>query len=775
MPCRRLLYAVLYLVAPAIFYGETKTALTPQACTEVRYLSSNEVTYRSALQLSRDSKQVAYVLQSPNLGSDEYEDELYVAALDGTSHSKPTSIIRSGLITAVTWFPDNRHLALLTRVRGKIVLARVDTMTRHLDIIKEAQNDITDYSMDSSGNSIAVAVKIADRPTGVSPALMQRREGYRLDLNSVEMPGRSRRQVYILHGTGLSHWTAGASLSFVSPYSRKRLDDFSDAAWTHVNISPNGRYLLLDNLEPIADAKPKQGWENSPLVNSLKGDGGVTVLNYVYDLHSRVASMPLKSPIVRDQIWAPDSKSYAAVAVAPVGSQWEKNDLAEGAPSLHSTHLFSVDIQTERIREVSERTEKPPLAWMQNGDLEVQDKTGAIHIVSMNGDNWKETGSFQIPLSNRALYLPVVSDGHRFVMEYESPSTPPEILQFDLSNGQINNIAKLNPQVDGLLLPRIEHIAWATSTGYKAKGLLILPPDYDPRRRYPIVIENGSILYEGQFVCDSGSDHVSSFVRGILADSGVIYLTREWPSNEDWKSNYYPKGYPGQIGEAAFQLDLVESAVRYLDSRNMIDTAKIGLIGFSRGGWYTEYALTQSHIKFAAATATDNITYSLGQYWYLFNDYTKSLLEGMYGGPPYGATFDNWLKYSISFNLDKIRTPLLIEVMGFGHQDDDPTRPFNNRAAHYEEFVGLSRLSKPVELYYYPLEQHQVDHPVARIAALQRNVDWYRFWLQGYERPNPTDPDQYKRWEHLRVLRDAESSADQTKQATAESLRGQDN
>jgi hypothetical protein len=38
---------------------------------------------------------------------------------------------------------------------------------------------------------------------------------------------------------------------------------------------------------------------------------------------------------------------------------------------------------------------------------------------------------------------------------------------------------------------------------------------------------------------------------------------------------------------------------------------------------------------------------------------------------------------------------------------------------------------------------------------MQRNVDWYRFWLQGYERPNPEDPTQYLRWEKMRVIQDA--------------------
>ena len=327
-------------------------------------------------------------------------------------------------------------------------------------------------------------------------------------------------------------------------------------------------------------------------------------------------------------------------------------------------------------------------------------------------------------------------------------------------HSRVDTIVKLNPQVDSLLLPRIEDMTWLTSTGYQAKGVLMLPPDYDPRRRYPLVIENGSILYQGGFVCDAGVEHVSSFARGLLADSGVIYLVRSWPGIDDWKNNYYPKGYPGQIGEAAFQLDLVESAIRYLDSRRMIDTGKIGLIGFSRGGWYTEYALMHSHINFAAATATDNILYSLGEYWLFYDEGGMYLDEGMYGGAPYGAGLANWLKYSISFNLDKIHTPLMMEEMGYGEKHDDPARPPRYLAKHFEEYVGLNRLGKPVELYYYPLEQHQVDHPMARIAALQRNIDWYRFWLQGYERPNAEDPDQYKRWEHFKALRDAECKAE---------------
>lgn len=742
-------YAGLCCVLTATLFAEAKAPLTPTACTEVRYLASN-------LQLSNDSTQVSYVLQKPDLISDQYQEELYVSKLDGTAHSDPKPIIVNSNVSEVRWFPDNRHLAMLIRLHGRIVLVRVDSVTRAYDLIKEAQGDITDYSMDFAGDVIAIAVRLPNHSKHAGRTLTENREGYRLSLDSVAPPPWSRRQIYRLRRTASRRWKIDGPLSFASPLSGRRLSTFADYHFLHLRISPNGRYLLLDNTEEFSEFTLKGPWEHSPVVKYLaKRISGVEV-SYLYDFQTRAASMPLESPQVGEGVWAPDSNSYAKVAQAPVGSKWEEEDLAHAAPTNHSFHLFSVNVHTGTIREAVERTERPPVAWEKNGDLVIQDDEGAFHTLRITSTSWIDTGSFQLPLSKRSPSAQMVSDGQRFVMEYENASTAPEILQFDRPTAHLMTVARLNPQVDALRLPQIKNITWTTSTGYQAKGALLLPPDYDPSRRYPLVIENGSILYNGDFICDSGVDHVSSFARGLLADSGIIYLIRSQAGSIAWKNNYYPKGYPGEISEAAFQLDLVESAIQYLDNLRMIDPTKVGLIGFSRGGWYTEYALVHSHVRFQAATATDNVLYSTGEYWYLYDNAVLRGWEGMYGGPPYGVSLKNWLDYSISFNLDKIHTPLLIEVMGYGRNNDDPYRPLNNLAKHYEEFVGLSRLAKPVELYYYPEEQHQVDHPIARITALQRNVDWYRFWLQGYERPNPEDPDQYKRWEHLRELRDAD-------------------
>jgi hypothetical protein len=75
----------------------------------------------------------------------------------------------------------------------------------------------------------------------------------------------------------------------------------------------------------------------------------------------------------------------------------------------------------------------------------------------------------------------------------------------------------------------------------------------------------------------------------------------------------------------------------------------------------------------------------------------------------------------------------------------------NEPRSAYEFFAALSRQGKPVELYWYPKGEHALDTPFERMASLQRNVDWFRFWLQGYEGQAPSyDPEQYHRWRKLR-------------------------
>jgi hypothetical protein len=49
-------------------------------------------------------------------------------------------------------------------------------------------------------------------------------------------------------------------------------------------------------------------------------------------------------------------------------------------------------------------------------------------------------------------------------------------------------------------------------------------------------------------------------------------------------------------------------------------------------------------------------------------------------------------------------------------------------------------------------DEHVITNPVERLASQGISVDWFRFWLQGYENPDPAKADQYKRWRELKKL-----------------------
>jgi len=57
------------------------------------------------------------------------------------------------------------------------------------------------------------------------------------------------------------------------------------------------------------------------------------------------------------------------------------------------------------------------------------------------------------------------------------------------------------------------------------------------------------------------------------------------------------------------------------------------------------------------------------------------------------------------------------------------------------------------DLYVFPNEPHQKFQPRHKLAAYERNIDWFRYWLQGYEDPDPAKRDQYEHWRAMKAAR----------------------
>jgi len=202
-----------------------------------------------------------------------------------------------------------------------------------------------------------------------------------------------------------------------------------------------------------------------------------------------------------------------------------------------------------------------------------------------------------------------------------------------------------------------------------------------------------------------------------------------------------PEGTPE---EGPCAVSMVESAANLLVSEGLVDPEKIGIIGFSRTCFQVMELLTTSSLHLKASSMTDGV---MGIYFqYLMEvgtdvELSPELYDSLIGAKPFGEGLQVWLKRSPGFNLDKIDTPLLIIGEGPG-----------SLLSMWEPYAGLRLLHKPVDLIMLNTDEHVLTNPAVRLESQGGSVDWFRFWLQDYEDPDPGKAEQYKRWRNLRRL-----------------------
>lgn len=327
------------------------------------------------------------------------------------------------------------------------------------------------------------------------------------------------------------------------------------------------------------------------------------------------------------------------------------------------------------------------------------------------------------------------------VLVREALDAPPQLVAKDKETSRV--IWNPNPQLGSIALGRADIYKWKDKEAREWEGGLYEPVGYQPGKRYPLVIQTHG-FYNSQFR-PSGLFPPGDAARALAAAGMFVLQIGEM------------KNCPIQTSsEGPCQAAGYESAVMQLVSEGKVDQERVGIIGFSRSCYWVIDALTTSAVQYKAALVTDGWLMTYFEYIAtidLGNDAVPRQFDAVIGAPPFGDGLQQWLRRSPGFNLDKINTAVLF-FAGEGR-----STLLGNM---WDAYAGLRYLHKPTDLVIFNTDEHVLTNPAMRLASQGGSVDWFRFWLQGYEDPDAAKKGQYLRWRELRKLQQRNATDPQT-------------
>jgi dipeptidyl aminopeptidase/acylaminoacyl peptidase len=252
------------------------------------------------------------------------------------------------------------------------------------------------------------------------------------------------------------------------------------------------------------------------------------------------------------------------------------------------------------------------------------------------------------------------------------------------------------------------------SDSYRVQGWLMLPKDYDPAKKYPLIVEvHGGPAASVEAHWGGGG--------GLTANgfSALGYFVLQ-PN---------PRGSYGQ-GEAFTQANRKDfgygdlrdilAGVDAVEAKYSVDPRRVGITGWSYGGFMTMFAITQTD-RFKAAVSGAGL--SNWQSYYGENSIDQWMI------PYFGASvYDDPAAYARSSAINfikKAKTPTLVVV---GDRDGECPAPQS-----YEFWHALRDEHVPTQLVIYPNEGHGFVDPAHRRDVMDRAIDWFTHYMPAGE------------------------------------------
>ncbi len=400
----------------------------------------------------------------------------------------------------------------------------------------------------------------------------------------------------------------------------------------------------------------------------------------------------------------------------PVGSlRWSPNGrwvswLGSSAGEAVADVLFVLDLEAGGTRTLLEDYEGTcsSYSWDLAGRVRFvayEGLYGALNQLSLDG---RVVPLLPTELRNRGSYLSEANwsaDGTRFAVIRSTSSEPGEVWAGGVSGG-VRRLTTTNPELEAALGARAEPVSWRAPNGIEIQGIVLYPPGYEEGRVYPTVV----VVHGGPAWLWSDRLNASWHDWGqVLAASGYVVLLPN-PRGSTGRGRAFARASFDDVGGG--ELTDVLSGVDYLVARGVADPDRLGIGGWSWGGYLTAWAISRMD-RFRAAVVGAGVTD-------LFSDQGQNDVPHMNDYYFRRSAYDDpmdYLKRSALFYARAIRTPTLVL---HGEADERVTM-----AQGRELYAALKYLGREARMVIYPRQGHRIGERRHQLDLLGRVLAWF--------------------------------------------------